>query len=347
MKRTDSLSTVRIRDRAIIQFCFNLGMPGTQALELCTEAFPADPPSKTLIYDRYKYHREGGHSLEEESRGGNVRDWDMVADVGAYVDRFPSVSVRSISKEMEISRSTIASVLRDTLHMAPLKPKFIAHELSASQKAKRVRDGKEMLKILTDDSIHDFEHIVTGDETMVPLRNDEEYEWAEVGTPRPLVGRSDYHPRKVMMSVFWSTSGFLVVDKLPPKTTIDATYFQTRILDPLKDLLKPESSPYPIWFHCDNCPAHHARTTVARLAEYGFRRMPHPPYSPDLAPCDFSIFGTVKRKLKGCVAKTDDEIAQMFREKLLEISREERLATMWNWMKRLQFVIESGGEVCF
>jgi hypothetical protein len=27
--------------------------------------------------------------------------------------------------------------------------------------------------------------------------------------------------------------------------------------------------------------------------------VPHPPYSPDLAPCDFFLFSTLKRTLKG------------------------------------------------
>jgi hypothetical protein len=347
MAASDSLSTIRIRDRAIIQLCFNLGMPGAKAFEMCSKAFPLDHPSRALVYERYKFHREGGRALEEEQRGGNTRDWDMVADIGAYVDQFPSVSVRSIAKELEFARSTIASVLRDTLHIAPLRPKFIAHELSPSNKQQRVNDATDMLEILIADAEHDFQHIITGDETMVPLRNDEDYEWAEIGTPRPLVGRPDYHPRKVMLSVFWSVQGFLVLDLLPPKVTINATYFQKNILDPLKDILKPKESDYPIWLHYDNCPAHRAKTTTAHLAQLGFHRMPHPAYSPDLAPCDFYLFSTVKRKLKGYVATTDAEIAHMFNQKLLEITREERLATMGNWMKRLRSVIETGGEVCF
>jgi hypothetical protein len=30
------------------------------------------------------------------------------------------------------------------------------------------------------------------------------------------------------------------------------------------------------------------------------RQLPHPPYSPDLAPCDFLLFPKMKLKLKGC-----------------------------------------------
>jgi hypothetical protein len=150
-----------------------------------------------------------------------------------------------------------------------------------------------------------------------------------------------------MMTVFWSVNGFHVVDQLPKKTTMDAVYFQTRILDPLKELLKPEESTVPIWLHYDNCGPHKAIFTSDYVCELGFSRIPHPPYSPDLAPCDFTIFANVKSKLKGHVAKTHDEIACLFRQKLPEIFREERIATMYDWMKRLDYVIQSGGEIYF
>jgi hypothetical protein len=35
------------------------------------------------------------------------------------------------------------------------------------------------------------------------------------------------------------------------------------------------------------------------LTNLGFTRMEHPPYSPDLASCDFFLFGAMKEKLSG------------------------------------------------
>jgi hypothetical protein len=36
--------------------------------------------------------------------------------------------------------------------------------------------------------------------------------------------------------------------------------------------------------------------------------VPHPPYSPDLAPCDFALFPKLKMKLKGRRFETDSDI---------------------------------------
>ena len=44
------------------------------------------------------------------------------------------------------------------------------------------------------------------------------------------------------------------------------------------------------------------------LAKNKITVIPHPPYSPDLAPCDFFIFPKLKLKLKGCQFDTTEEI---------------------------------------
>ncbi|KAG5310509.1 SETMR methyltransferase, partial [Acromyrmex insinuator] len=41
----------------------------------------------------------------------------------------------------------------------------------------------------------------------------------------------------------------------------------------------------------DNAPAHSSAVATAKLVyELRYELLPHPPYSPDLAPCDFFLF---------------------------------------------------------
>jgi hypothetical protein len=40
----------------------------------------------------------------------------------------------------------------------------------------------------------------------------------------------------------------------------------------------------------------------------------HPPYSPDLAPCDFLVFPTMKRELRRKKFRSDQRSAARFRE---------------------------------
>jgi hypothetical protein len=53
------------------------------------------------------------------------------------------------------------------------------------------------------------------------------------------------------------------------------------------------------WFlHHDDAPAHTALIVTRYLASLGMTVVHHPPYSPDLAPCDFFLFPTLKERLK-------------------------------------------------
>jgi hypothetical protein len=45
--------------------------------------------------------------------------------------------------------------------------------------------------------------------------------------------------------------------------------------------------------------AHTSLKTAVFLTNNNMVIVPHPPYSPDLAPCDFSLFPKLKMKLKG------------------------------------------------
>jgi hypothetical protein len=62
----------------------------------------------------------------------------------------------------------------------------------------------------------------------------------------------------------------------------------------------------------------------------------HPPYSPDLAPSDFFLFGCVKGKVMGYRAETPFELLIRIRVILAEIPRETLNAVFLEWMERLQ-----------
>jgi hypothetical protein len=74
------------------------------------------------------------------------------------------------------------------------------------------------------------------------------------------------------------------------------------------------------------------------------KQVPHPPYSPDLAPSDFFLFSYVKAKLMGCRAETPSELFARIPVILAEIPRETLNAVFLEWMERLQKCVQVGGE---
>ena len=60
--------------------------------------------------------------------------------------------------------------------------------------------------------------------------------------------------------------------------------------------------------HHDNAPAHCACDTELDIDPLGFNLLPHPPYSPDLAPLDFRLFPDLKKELRGQRFETSLEL---------------------------------------
>ena len=59
-------------------------------------------------------------------------------------------------------------------------------------------------------------------------------------------------------------------------------------------------------FHQDNTPVHNSILVTDYLTKMGINTVPQPPYSPDLAPCDFWLF----LKLRGCRSETIEEMKE-------------------------------------
>ena len=47
---------------------------------------------------------------------------------------------------------------------------------------------------------------------------------------------------------------------------------------------------------------------MEKIQEFGYELLPHPPYSPDLAPSDYFFFSDLKRMLAGKKFSSDEEV---------------------------------------
>jgi len=63
-----------------------------------------------------------------------------------------------------------------------------------------------------------------------------------------------------------------------------------------------------VLFLHDNAPAHQALASQKKLVYLDFKRLDHPPYSPDLAPLDYHLFPGLKKQLKGRHFSSDVEV---------------------------------------
>jgi hypothetical protein len=72
--------------------------------------------------------------------------------------------------------------------------------------------------------------------------------------------------------------------------------------------------------------------------------VPHPPYSPDLAPCDFHLFPKMKEDLCGYLCDSDEEVERIVRTWMKKQSvgffRDSFQKLVHHWKKG----VENGGD---
>ncbi|GFR57520.1 transposase [Elysia marginata] len=169
-----------------------------------------------------------------------------------------------------------------------------------------------LLERFTHDCEHFLRSIITGDESWVhhydPESKMQSMQYRHKNSPAPKKFKVVASARKVLLTIFWDMEGIVHIEFLEQGTTINSErYVSTlralkgrlrRVLqDKVKDVIQH-----------DNARPHTSRQTQCALQQLELPTIPHPPYSPDLAPSDFFLFPLLKKHLKGNHYETNAEI---------------------------------------
>jgi transposase len=100
-----------------------------------------------------------------------------------------------------------------------------------------------------------------------------------------------------------------------------------------------ESKAKQLMVHVDNATAHNSRMTRNFFEHNPLKKLPHPPYSPDISPSDFYLFGKVKRALVGQEIPDEVSLLHAVAEILNGISTDELQRVFRSWIERVQNVI--------
>ena len=71
-------------------------------------------------------------------------------------------------------------------------------------------------------------------------------------------------------------------------------------------------------FHQESAPVYNSILVTDYLTKMGIKTVPQPPYSPDVAPCDFWLFS----KLRGCRYETIEEMKGLWQRSLTRLHKD-------------------------
>ena len=76
----------------------------------------------------------------------------------------------------------------------------------------------------------------------------------------------------------------------------------------------------------------------------GIKTVRHPPYSSDLAPCDFWLFPKLKEKLRGCRYETYEEMKEAVMKVIDMLTQEDFNGAFQKLLEQYNKCIAAGGD---
>jgi len=116
-----------------------------------------------------------------------------------------------------------------------------------------------------------------------------------------------------MLSVWWDYKGVIHYELLPSGKTIDSTVYCSQLtkLDQAIHKKRPElANRKGVVFHHDNARPHTSLTTRNKLLTLGWNVLPHPAYSPDLAPSDYYLFRSLQNSMNGKTFNNEETVKE-------------------------------------
>jgi hypothetical protein len=271
---------------------------------------------------------------------------DLGEEIRDLLLNHPNASTKYLAFLSGHHKATVKDRLLHELHMKKVVGRWVPYKLTPSMKALRVEAAKELKAFLMAQASTGFKYLITGDESWIPLTHPPGPHWIPVEEEPPELPKQGVGTEKQMLTVFWGVERMYGIYYLDQKKTMNSEEFKNTVLIPLRRSLSAcgLTRKTTVFIHMDNAPAHRSKTTSAWLKGNGFSAVMHPARSPDLAPCDFYLFGWLKRQLRGCTFRNVDEMQRTVTGLLRSIDKSVLRSTFFNWIARCDKIVEKGGK---
>lgn len=258
------------------------------------------------------------------------------------IDNDRRLTVLQLEEMLSIPHSSIHRILSDDLGMVRVVAQWVPKLLSADQKNERVRICRELLSNYQNHPEF-LQRIIAVDESWFhyhePESKAQSSQWKRHDEPPPVKAKVAPSAGKRMAVVFWDKGGILQIDWLPKGDTINSQYY-IACLERLRNTVKKDRRgklTRGILLLQDNAPPHTSNLTTAALHDLNFAAIAHPPYSPDLSPSDYWLFGPMKNYLRGKnygnLSALSSAISQWIKATPIDFFREGIEALPRRWQK--------------
>ncbi|XP_076438852.1 protein GVQW3-like [Babylonia areolata] len=222
--------TEKLEQRYCIKFCVKLGDSQVEMICKIQQAFVEEAMGTTQIKEWYNHFKDGRTSVEIEAHSGSPstsRNAIIIDQLKTLVMQDRRIMIRELADEMDVSTGSIHSIMQEDLGLR-ISAKFLQKLLTIEQKQLCLEIAQDMLETVNSDP--NFNTVITGDESWVfgydPETKLQSSQWKHPTSPRPKKARQIRSNVRVMLTVFFDSSGMVHHKYAPRGTTITNEYYQ-------------------------------------------------------------------------------------------------------------------------
>lgn len=277
---------------------FHLKKTAAESYRLLVEAYGEHAPSQDTCERWFKRFKSGDFDVSNKDRGKPPKKFEDT-DLQALLDEDNTQTEKQLAEALEVTQAAISQRLK-AMGKIQKAGKWVPYQL----KERDIERRKTICEILlARQKRKGFLHrIVTGDEKWIYFDNPKRKKsWVDPGQPSTSQPVRNIHGKKTLLCIWWDSKGPLYYELLKPGETITGERYRQQLIK-LNRALKEKRPEFhqrhdKVIFQHDNARPHVAIPVQNYLGNINWEVLPHPPYSPDLAPSDYYLFRSMQHGL--------------------------------------------------
>jgi histone-lysine N-methyltransferase SETMAR len=309
--------------------------------------------SRKAVHSWVEKFSQGRSKIVDEVRSGRpvqIATDASVQRVEEMIRGDRRVTIDSVAAAIGCSHGSAYSIMHDRLKFKKVCSRWVPRQLTDEHKMNRLGLSLQHLCRYADEGEDMLNRIITGDESWVhhyqPESKRASMQWKHPSSPCVQKFKVTPSAGKVMLTVFWDCQGVLLTNFQKKGDNVNSESY-CEVLLMLRDAIRrkrPGLLTRGVLLLHDNARPHTARLTQEKINHLGWELLEHPPYSPDLAPSDFHLFGPLKTHLGGRHFANDAEVECEVKMWFRKQSTQFYAAGLGGLIKRWDKCINVGGN---
>lgn len=283
--------------RTLLLYAYHRKLTAAATHKELQETYGVQAPSLSTCKRWLGKFASGCQKVEDQPRVGRPATLKN-EDLQQLLEEDPGQSSHQLGVQLGCDHKTVVRHLHELgkVHKATV---WVPHQLTEDNKLQRVTICSSLLS--RHNSAPFLNRIIAADEKWVNYENtSRKWQWLDADQAPGTTPKPDLHPKSHMLCVWWDREGVILFELLKKGETITANFYSSQLQRVHEKLLKKRPALVNrkgVILQHDNARPHVAKLTQEKLKQLGWETLPHPPYSPDVAPSDYHLFRSLQHHL--------------------------------------------------